>query len=230
MFYCLITWFIFYGYYLYYGVGVSDFVSICRRKVSFRDVWFVFTSSCLREGSCLIYVICVCLVCLYLQLFQGGIMSYLRYLCLFVHSGVQHILCYVWFFFVLLPVSLDCQFFIVTSVFSNIYFTITSSILKDPSEILARLSLAQNKCLNWFLGFKPYPFLYKRHKDAKNVFQHFRLDLLWVIYLKIVFPTQLHLFIFWTKTHFFLRHDMAEILLKLALNSNQSIISFDQFL
>jgi hypothetical protein len=153
-------------------------------------------------------------------------MSYLRYLCLFVHSGVQHILCYVWFFFVLLPVSLDCQFCIVISVFSNIYFTITSSILKDPSEILARLSLAQNKCLNWFLGFKPYPFLYKRHKDAKNVFQHFRLDLLWVIYLKIVFPTQLHLFIFWTKTHFFLRHDMAEILLKLALNSNQSIIHY----
>jgi len=32
-----------------------------------------------------------CSVCLYLQLFVGGIKSYLRYLCLFVHSGVQHI-------------------------------------------------------------------------------------------------------------------------------------------
>ena len=30
-----------------------------------------------------------CLVCLYLQLFVGRLMSYLRYLCLFTHSGVQ---------------------------------------------------------------------------------------------------------------------------------------------
>ena len=31
---------------------------------------------------------------LYLQLFVGGLMSYLRHLCLFAHSDVQHILCY----------------------------------------------------------------------------------------------------------------------------------------
>ena len=68
----------------------------------FVFVWFVFTFSCLLEGfksylcyvclfglslppvvcwraSSLIYVMCVCLVCLYLQLFVGGLMSYLRY-------------------------------------------------------------------------------------------------------------------------------------------------------
>jgi hypothetical protein len=33
-----------------------------------------------------------CSVRLYLQLFEGGLMSYLHYLCLFTHSGVQHIL------------------------------------------------------------------------------------------------------------------------------------------
>ena len=72
----------------------------------FVFVWFVFTFSCLLEGfksylcyvclfglslpsvvcwraSSLIYVMCVCLVCLYLQLFVGGLMSYLCYLCLF---------------------------------------------------------------------------------------------------------------------------------------------------
>ena len=49
-------------------------------------VQFVFTSSCLQGGSCLIYVICVCLFRLYHQLFVGEIMSYLRYLCLFVSS------------------------------------------------------------------------------------------------------------------------------------------------
>ena len=49
-------------------------------------VRFVFTSSCLQEGSCLIYVICVCSVRLYFQLFVGGLVSYLRYLCLFGSS------------------------------------------------------------------------------------------------------------------------------------------------
>ena len=60
--------------------------------------------------ACLIYVICVCLARLFLQLFVGGLMSYLRYLCLFAHSVVQHILCcvFVLFFFVLC--TLYCQF------------------------------------------------------------------------------------------------------------------------
>jgi hypothetical protein len=61
-----------------------------------RYILFVFTSSCLEEGSCLIYVmfssslppvVCrrahilfmLCSLRLYLQLFVGGFMSYLRY-------------------------------------------------------------------------------------------------------------------------------------------------------
>ena len=40
-----------------------------------------------------------CSVRLYLQLFVGGLMSYLRYLCLFVYIGVQHILCCVFVLF-----------------------------------------------------------------------------------------------------------------------------------
>ena len=45
-------------------------------------------------------------------------------LVFFGYSGVQHILCCVLFFFVLLPVSLArlSFFFIVPSVFSNVYF------------------------------------------------------------------------------------------------------------
>ena len=87
---------------------------VCRRAhVLFTldvFVWFVFTSSCLQEGSCLIYVICVCLVCLYLQLFVGGLMYYLRYMCLF-GSSVPPVVCrradvlftlyvFVWFVFI----------------------------------------------------------------------------------------------------------------------------------
>jgi hypothetical protein len=68
-----------------------------------RYVLFVFTPSCLQEGSCLIYVMfcsslppvvyrrahvlfTLCSVRLYLQLFVGGIMSYLRYV-LFVFTS-----------------------------------------------------------------------------------------------------------------------------------------------
>ena len=86
---------------------------VCRKVhvlfTLFVFVWFVFTSSCLQKGSCLIYVICVCLVCLYLQLFVGRFMSYLRYLCLF-GSSLPPVVCrrahvlftlfvFVWFLF-----------------------------------------------------------------------------------------------------------------------------------
>ena len=62
----------------------------CRRAhvlfTLFVFVRFVFTSSLLQEGSCLIYVICVCSVRLYLQFIVGGLMSYLLYLSLFGSS------------------------------------------------------------------------------------------------------------------------------------------------
>jgi len=43
----------------------------------------------------------------------GGLLSYLRYLCVFAHNGVQHILCCICFVFLvypMFPVSLDCPF------------------------------------------------------------------------------------------------------------------------
>jgi len=58
---------------------------------------------------------------LYLQLFVGGLISYL---CLFAYCGVQHILCGVFLRLVypILPVSLDCLFLIAIWVFSNVYY------------------------------------------------------------------------------------------------------------
>ena len=66
-------------------------------------------------------------------------MSYLRYLCLFAQSGVQCILCCVFdlFFFVLLPVSLDCPFLLVPSVFSSVYIKQCDSCI-IPSRFCAR--------------------------------------------------------------------------------------------
>ena len=54
-----------------------------------------------------------CSVRLYFQLFVGGFMYYIRYLCLFAYSDVPHILCCVFVLFIyvlstLLSVSLDC--------------------------------------------------------------------------------------------------------------------------
>ena len=61
-----------------------------------------------------------------------GIMSYLRYLFLFAHSGIQHTFCCVFVLFVfilclvypMLPVYLDCSFLIAPYVFSNVYIEI----------------------------------------------------------------------------------------------------------
>jgi len=42
-----------------------------------------------------LFTMLFCSVRLYLKLFVGELVSYLHYLCLFVYSGVQHILCCV---------------------------------------------------------------------------------------------------------------------------------------
>ena len=52
----------------------------------------------------------LCSFRVYLQLFVGWLMSYLRYLCLFANSGVQHILCCVFGWFVFVLCTLCCQF------------------------------------------------------------------------------------------------------------------------
>ena len=53
----------------------------------------------------------------------GELVSYLRFLCSLVRSGVHHILCCLFLRLVypMLPVSLDCPFFISLSVFANDY-------------------------------------------------------------------------------------------------------------
>ena len=50
-------------------------------------------------------------------------MSYLPYLCLFAHSGVQHMLCcvFILFFFPLLTVSLDCHFYYPFGILQRLF-------------------------------------------------------------------------------------------------------------
>ena len=54
-------------------------------------------------------------------------MSYLRYLCLFAYSGVQHILCSVFAVFLrlvypMLPFSVDYPFLIAPLIFPHVYW------------------------------------------------------------------------------------------------------------
>ena len=109
---------------------LSDTTTIVQLRFPHEDdVRFLFTSSCLYDGSCL----------------------NLRYLCLLTHSGVSHIIYFsvccwfCWFFFIdlcmvvsnmccvvilfcfssscvpyhMLPVPLDCPFLISPSEFIN---------------------------------------------------------------------------------------------------------------
>ena len=62
---------------------------------------------------------------IYLQLLVGGFMSYLRYLCLFPYSDVQHILCcvFVLSFFVLC--TMWCQFLWIVNFWLPLRYYLT---------------------------------------------------------------------------------------------------------
>ena len=68
-------------------------------------------------------------------------MSYLRDMCLFAYSGVQRILYFCIAFLRLvrpmLPISLDCPFFIDPSIFSNVY--LHSHCLKQIKMVICPL-------------------------------------------------------------------------------------------
>jgi hypothetical protein len=76
----------------------------------------------------------------------------MSYLCLFAHSGVQHILCCVFFVFVfclvfpMLPVSPDCQF-----GFSNVYLLYTD--IFDIGGIVDHHRLI---CVFIFFGYEDF--------------------------------------------------------------------------
>ena len=137
-----------------------------------RYVLFVFTSSCLQEGSCLIYVMfcsslppvvyerahvlySLCSVRLYLQLFVGGLMSYIRYvLFVFTSSCLQGGSCLIYVMFCsslppvvcerahvlysLCSVRLYPQLFVggLMSYLRYVLFVFTSSCLKEGSCLI----------------------------------------------------------------------------------------------
>ena len=137
-----------------------------------RYVRFVFTSSCLQKGSCLIYVmfasslppvVCrralvlftLCSLRLYLQLFVGGLLSYLRYVhFVFTSSCLQEGSCLIYvmftsslppvvcrrahFLFTLCSVGLYLQLFVggLLSYLRYVRFVFTSSCLQEGSCLI----------------------------------------------------------------------------------------------
>jgi hypothetical protein len=87
-------------------------------------------------------------------------MSYLRYLCLFVYSGVQHILCCVCVClrpaYSILPVSRDCLFLIAPSALTtgdkdgpNIFFY--AEIVMDITTRNSKLKNHDHDCAHCFV-------------------------------------------------------------------------------
>ena len=85
---------------------------VCRRAhVCFTLFVFAYIRWCPTHIMLWFCFVCLHLVSCYLQLFVGGLMCVLRYLCLFTYGGVQHILCcgFVLFVFTLcLVLSSPC--------------------------------------------------------------------------------------------------------------------------
>ena len=62
-------------------------------------------------------------------------MSYLHYLCMLAHSGVQQRLsCVFALFFFVLPVSLDYPLLIAPLVFTNVYSIFYNKLKPESSE------------------------------------------------------------------------------------------------
>ena len=78
--------------------------------------------------------------CIYLQLLVGGCMSYLRYLCLFAYSGVQHILCGVFAlsFFILCPM---CRWLLWIILFLSLRYSLTFMYMNH--NMLVKLNIAE---------------------------------------------------------------------------------------
>jgi len=76
----------------------------------------------------------------FLQLFVAGFMSYLRFLCLFVYSGVLHILCCIFALFVFVLCTLCCQFLWIVHFRSLLLYSLTF-ILYPPLLNFSDLAL-----------------------------------------------------------------------------------------
>ena len=91
---------------------------------------------------------------------KWGLMSYLRWLCLFVYSNVQHILCCVFVLFVFVLCTICCQFLRIVNfwmlhfilnqtVIANIMFHYLHASRKHLRILSEKKWFNNRKCENW---------------------------------------------------------------------------------
>jgi hypothetical protein len=68
------------------------------------------------------------------MLFVGGLMSYLCYLCLYAHSGVQHVLGCVFVFLDFVLCTLSCQFLCIVHFWLPLRYSLTFICVKYGSR------------------------------------------------------------------------------------------------
>ena len=118
------------------------------------------------------------------SLFVGELVSYLRYLCLFAYSGVQHILCCVFLrlVYTMLPVSLcfssSCVHYVASfSVFFFVLCTLCCQFLWIVLFFIAPSALCY-VYLNWgfFLTREKYDLIIEIYQqisnNSRNFFRH----------------------------------------------------------
>jgi len=87
-------------------------------------------------------------------------MSYLGDLCLFAHSGVQHIL----FWFTMLPVSLDCPFLLLQYSLTSIIKHYNHKMNKRPKDVYVKfvfthaLTPEKNRLILIILPRESFPY------------------------------------------------------------------------
>ena len=135
---------------LFGGVRVSHRFSFCVLSyyVSLRSEFRVVMSFTIFAYKCSVR--------LYLQLFVGWPMSYLRYLCLWCPTHTVLWLCFdcLRLVYPMLPVSLNCPFLIVPAVFSNVYLQNTTQKTNNSAIQLMcsrwiNSSATQLMCSRW---------------------------------------------------------------------------------
>jgi hypothetical protein len=105
----------------------------------------------LRAEFCVVMSVAICawngvrFVFIYFHLFVGRCMSYLRYLRLFANSGVQHILCCVFF---VLP-TLCCLFLWIVLFLLRFQVSKTCICTKPWQNIEAYLLIINASLTNW---------------------------------------------------------------------------------
>jgi hypothetical protein len=141
-----------------------------------------------------------CSVRLYLQLFVRELMSYLRYLCLFAHSSVQHILCYVFVLLVFVLCVLCCQLLWIVHLRLSLRYSLTLYVLLEQAFrlFIILITVILRRKYQWYI-----------------VSQLLLEQNIWQVWSLVLYPTQRS---FLLKIIFFIRLKTTKIILKIQIS------------